>query len=337
MKMLLIGGSGILGSAIAATASEQGYDVTSIATECGAQYPSKAKFVQARTGSSEFESVIENIVDEERKWDIVVDVIGSDGEDALRTYRIFKNRCDRLFAISTTLVYDRLTKFTYSPIQTGHPLASPGRQGGYVDKKLSMERFWQEHPDVRWTILRPYHILGPGSWLGCIPPHNRDPQLVEELQKEHMLILSDGGRIPLNVVHPKDIGELILRAAKREATIHKCYNAVNPTEVIARDYYGEIAQQLGRSIRIHSETSERTAWYFSREWQLTTLPHIYDVSDLEKDIAFVPSIPLRDCIRDSLQNQPIDRPQRRQTEVHKRMNVEPLPSTPNTYRDYYHE
>ena len=31
--------------------------------------------------------------------------------------------------------------------------------------------------DMRWTVFRPCHIYGPGSQLGCLPRHGRDPEL----------------------------------------------------------------------------------------------------------------------------------------------------------------
>ena len=32
---------------------------------------------------------------------------------------------------------------------------------------------------MQWTILRPCHIYGPGSQLGCLPLHGRDPKLID--------------------------------------------------------------------------------------------------------------------------------------------------------------
>ncbi len=50
----------------------------------------------------------------------------------------------------------------------------------------------------------------------------------------------------------------------------------------------------------------------------------YRVSSLEKDIEFVPSIPLEQCIRDALEDHPDKSLIKNQIEVHKRMNQLPL-------------
>lgn len=329
-QLLIIGGTGIVGTAIAKVAA-QDYKVTCLATDQTRPLPRGIDFVRADKQSPKFSRISKKL--NKDGWDVVVDVLSYTENDSRVTYESFKNSCDHVFIISTTLVYDRYGQpFSYKRIRSDHPLAKKGVQGGYVDHKLEMEALWREHTDLNWTILRPYHILGPGSWLGCIPPLNREPQLVEMIQKEEIIQLADGGRIPINVVHPTDLGEIILRAAQQTKTFHKCYNAVNPEEVIARDYFEEIGSNLGKPLRVHSVPSE-SAWHFEHEWQLTTLPHLYDVSDLQNDIGYVPSTPLSQCIKDAIENLPQEKPQKRSTQVHKSMNLKPEPLLHRYYQD----
>jgi nucleoside-diphosphate-sugar epimerase len=334
--ILIIGGTGIVGTAMAQVAHARGYEVTCLAENQKQELPQGIEFVRANKHAKDFVKIAHELKKVHSGWDVLVDILSYTAKDAKLTYENFKDCCKHLFVISTTLVYDRFgQKFGYERIQTEHPLAKKGVQGGYVDHKLEMEEFWHNRKDCSWTILRPYHILGTGSWLGCIPPHNRDPALVELIDQEEIIRLSDGGRIPINIVHPKDLGEIIVRAAGKRKTLHKCYNAVNPAEIVAREYYEEIARQLGKKLRIHSEPSEH-AWHFEHEWQLTTLPHLYDVSDLKRDIGYVPSTPLAKCIEDSLQNQPAEKPNKRLTDVHRKMNLKPEPDVHPFYRDAYY-
>ena len=145
-SMLVYGGTGIIGQAIEKLAPN--YDITFIG--------------------------IKNVLKLKKKdWDVILHIYTFGEQD------YFKD-CGHIIIMSTALVYDR-SKYTTQRITTKHPISPIGIQGAYVDHKIQLEKYWQESK-FNWTILRPYHILGPGSYLGCIPPHNRDPQLIKKIK-----------------------------------------------------------------------------------------------------------------------------------------------------------
>lgn len=255
-------------------------------------------------------------------WDFVFDIIGSHDKDAQQTCDLFRNTSTRLIFLSTTLVYSRSERVD-NPLPSHYPTATPGEMGGYVDKKVRMEQYIQSQT-LPWTILRPYHILGPHSLLGCIPDHNRDPELIDRLKRGEALTLCNGGEIDFNIVHPADIGRAVLAVAENPATIHKAYNCVNPEPVKARDYYAEIARQVGGTLKIKSK-SYQEVWDESGGWELTSLPHMYDVSDLERDTGFVPRVSYQECIRDALAYPPLVSGDVNAIPVHQRMTVLPRP------------
>ena len=59
-----------------------------------------------------------------------------------------------------------------------------------------------------------------------------------------------------------------------------------------------------------------------REWTLTTLPHLYDTADLEKDVGYVPSIGLEESLRETIDNCPLSI-QERETFIFQRMHTKP--------------
>ena len=254
-------------------------------------------------------------------WDIVLDVLNFGGEDARETYEIFKNSAKHIFIMSTTLVYDRSQPSNL--IKSSHPLAQKGVLGGYVDQKLELEKFWSSITDHNWTILRPYHILGPGSLLGCLPDHNRDPKLLERIKNNEPLYLCNGGNIALNYIHPSDIAHLVLKCAGNPITYGKAYNAVNPTRIIAKDYFEMIGKVLGKTVCIVNKPIQEI-WEENKGWQLTTLPHEYDVSDLKQDIDFIPSVPLEIAIHEAIGNYPKEQ-DIKNISVHERMTLLPRP------------
>ncbi len=302
-QVLIIGGTGIVGSAISEKCISNNFSVTAIGIEEKPVLKKGVEYVHRSDCS--------NITG--RVWDAIIDVYHFDHghEDWLCSN--FK-KCNHFIPISTTLVYDR-QGYSFERITTNHPKAAFGTQGGYVDRKLAMERFWQTKDCVNFTILRPYHVIGPGSELGCLPLHNRDPYLLENIKKGK-IILCDGGRIPLNIVHSLDLAEIVVRCIGNPATYGKAYNAVNPKEIIARNYYLKIAQILGVSLEIENVPGENV-WQKGK-WVLTTLPHLYDISDLSRDVNYVPSTNLETCLQDAIKNA-----SKNQTVVYERMHTLP--------------
>jgi len=324
-KVLLIGGTGILGKAIISEALKEKIEITVIGLSIDNSIPKEViQIVANRKDKTNFEEIVDKLNKKEKNWDLVLDIADWDRQDAEQTYNLFKNYSRHFFIISTTLVYDRSNPDN-QPIKENHPLAKKGALGGYVDNKLDIENFWQSIKDANWTILRPYHIIGPtGSLLGCIPEHNRDPNLIESIKKGDILILCNGGNYIVDTVDARDIGKVILKASGNKKTFFKAYNVINPNHKTAKEYYEIIGKALGKEIKIKSK-SIKDIWKENKGWQLTTLPHKYDVSDLRKDIGFVPEISLEQSIKEALKNYKPITLSISQIKVHQRMTLLPRP------------
>jgi len=329
-KILVIGGTGIIGEQIVHVAIEKQYEVFSISLERGYLPGGVEQIISDRT-QSDYRSVVEKLNDRVSEFDLVVDAISFDGQSARSTYESFGKNTKRIIIISTTLVYDRTQK-NNTPITEENILAITGQMGGYVDGKLEVERFWQEKTDVAWTIFRPYHILGEHSLLGCLPKHNRDMQLLELLKSEEPLELFDGGNTEFNYIHPKDIASGVFALAENEKTIGKAYNLVNPKIIKAKEYYSEIARQIGVNLKINSIDLDEV-WNKYKQWELTTLPHVYSASGLFADTGFIPGISLGQAVSDALKNGYVF--DDKSMKVHERMNKMPRPQFIEWLRDYY--
>lgn len=321
-KILLIGGTGIVGKAIINEALKKGYEVTVIGLKKSMTIPREVKqIVVDRKNDREFRKVCRELG---KEWDAVVDIFEFDKESAKQTYDLFKDSAKYIFILSTVLVYDRSKPYD-SPIKSSHSLAKEGVMGGYVDHKLEVEKFWRNVKDANWTILRPYHILGAtDSLLGCIPDHNRDPELINRIKGGKPLFLCNGGDIKFNFINTIDLAKIILCAVEKPITIHKTYNAVNPQIISAKYYYELIGKELGKKLIIKNKPIKEV-WKENKGWQLTTLPHIYDVSNLERDISFIPNISLEDTIKEIMKSYNPIKENISEIPVHQRMTALPRP------------
>lgn len=295
-RILTIGGTGIVGTPFIELALKYGCEVYDISL---GNPPSKVKHfkIDRRKNRDLFRKTVESLTSD-LQFDTLIDICTQDDQDSSDLYFAAKKsskKTPNTISFSTTLVYDR-SKLSFDRISPTHSLAKIGTQGSYVDGKLKMEKFWRkEVPSELWTILRPYHILGKGSLLGCIPGHNRDPDLVEKIMAGDPIDLADGGRMPLNLVNPTDIAHVIKDIISH--SINGKINVVNPTDIIARDYYKEIGRQLGKEVNINPVPADKY-WKNPEGWSLTAFPHRY-TSNFKYRI-HVPDIDLRVCVWEAL-------------------------------------
>jgi nucleoside-diphosphate-sugar epimerase len=323
-NVLIIGGTGIVGFPIVnQLILHNDHNVYSVALDKGYFPESVHQYIVDRN-TEEFSDLIKKLTSEvEYRWDAVIDVFSFGEETSKVTYELFKNSAAQIITISTTLVYDR-SKKNSEPITEQTPLAEKGRFGGYVDGKVGLDSFWQGVTDVNWTLLRPYHIVGAGSLLGCIPECNRDPKLLEKIKQGEVLRLCNGGEVLLNCIHPKDIAMAVYKIIGNKNTFKQAYNLVNPEVVVAKDYYAEIAKQVGGKLNIENVPMS-TIWEESKGWEMTTLPHVYSMEKLNRDIGYVPNTPLSEQIKDAIANHPVIAGPNEEIPIHKRMNKLPRP------------
>ncbi len=326
MNVLIIGGTGVIGKPLVAELIRNNiYNIYSIALD-KTNFPSIVKQYVADRTTNEYKDLIQKLNSEiNQAWDAVIDIIAFDEKSTENTYTLFKGRAQHIITISTTLVYDRTAENT-EKISEDNPLAPKGKFGGYVDGKVSLEKFWHSITNVNWTLLRPYHILGAESLLGCIPEHNRDPKLIERIKNNEALKLCNGGNINFNYVHPKDIATAICKIIGNATTFGQAYNLVNPKIITAKNYYTEIARQIGSRLTIEN-VDISTVWEEMKGWEMTTLPHVYAMEKIKRDIGITPNIPIEKGIEDAIMY-PAKVLQASQIPVHQRMNKPSHPLRP---------
>jgi nucleoside-diphosphate-sugar epimerase len=300
MKVLIIGGTGVLSRAIATVCVEQGHEVTIITNGLGTlpePIGIKQHLIVDRDNNVSFISAIQN--NQTKSWDLVVDAICYHPSQAKSCLEALQNKSQHIIVISTAVLY---TPNATMPISESAPLCEDLSLGKYVRDKIAMEKVWLEawkskHYPI--TILRPPQIIGEGSFLGLIPMHNRDPFIVSRLLKHKPLILADSGKQLIQVVFNRDIAKVILVATGKSKTFGKIYNCANPEIISGVSYFESIAKILGVPLFIKSIPSsiiEQTGW----GWNATTISRILDMSNLQGDVGISPSTPYQVALQETI-------------------------------------
>ena len=238
MKILSIGGSGFVSGTLARIAKADGHDV-SVVTRGKRPLPDG---VTAITADREDQTAFSDALVGTDDWDLVVDCIGYDPDDAEQDVAVFRNRCKQLVFISTDFVFDpAIRKIPQSEEADGYATE------GYGGKKKLCEEILEnaDFGDSVWTVVRPCHIYGPGSKLGCLPKHGRDDGLIERIRKGEPLDLVGGGHFLQQPIFAPDLCRLILSAAGNADTFNRIFCTAGPDIIESRKFYDLVAIALG--------------------------------------------------------------------------------------------
>ena len=290
LPILLIGGSGFVSGTLARLAVAEGHAVTAVTRGQRALPDGVTPIIADRKDSAAFTAAIQQA---DTAWDLVVDCIGYGPEDAQQDVEVFRERAKHLIFISTD--------FVYAPDKRRFPQGEDDADyltDGYGGKKRQAELVLAgaDSGQMRWTVLRPCHIYGPGSLLGCLPEHGRDPQLLDRLHRGEALRLVGGGHYLQQPILAADLAQTILSCADNAAAHRQICNVSGPTVVESWQFYQIIADILGVSLAVEElsvadylrANPERASFFCHR---------IYDLSRLSACGLHVPATPLADGLR----------------------------------------
>lgn len=243
MKLLILGGSGFLSGTLARVALAQGHDV-SVVTRGQRPLPAGVKPIMVdRKDKDAFASTISSA---NQSWDLVADCICFSPEDAEQDITVFAGLTKHLVFVSTDSVYQEHPRpFPVSEAFEQFTQLSYGQ-----NKRKAEEVFINLGQKLNWTILRPGHIYGPGSELGCLPEHSRNPDLLGHLKANKPLRLVGGGHFLQMPVFSEDLARMILDCAGKPSTYGQIFNAPGPDIIPSWRYYEIIAEHLGVELKV---------------------------------------------------------------------------------------
>lgn len=287
-RLLSIGGSGFVSGTLARVALDAGWDVTVVSRGKRPVPDGVTALTADRDDSASMAAALEGHGD----FDLAVDCIGYEPQDATQDLALFEGRARRFVFISTDFVFDPAHRVFPQPEESEHYLT-----GAYGGKKRECEKRILAHAgSLPWTIVRPCHIYGPGSLLGCLPTHGRDAQLIERLQAGEPLKLVGGGHFLQQPIFAADLAALILSLPALDATAGRIFQAAGPDIVESRAFYEIVAGILGVSLQV--EELPVGDYLTENPASAPFLCHrIYDLSALAATGAAVPSTPLREGLR----------------------------------------
>jgi nucleoside-diphosphate-sugar epimerase len=284
-RILVIGGSGHVSGAVARAAVAAGHQVAVLTRGRRAVPPG----VTALTADRKDTAAVERALPAGAVWDLVVDCIGYQAEDARQDVALFAGAARQFVFISTDFVFDPSRRRFPQPFDNPHFLTDDSY--GARKRRGELEFVDGDTRDMQWTIFRPCHIYGPPSQLGCLPDAARDPQLLRKMRAGEPVRLVGGGHFLQQPLLAADLARLVLSVLGNPRAHRRIYCAAGPDIVASYEYYEMVAKVLGVPARFE-EIPVTEARQNHPEWRSFLCHRIYDLAPLRLDGLRVPDTPI---------------------------------------------
>src|SRR3954468_3616840 len=122
--------------------------------------------------------------------------------------------------------------------------------GEYGVDKLAIERYLTGQDRVRATVVPPGHISGPG-WMPIGPAGNLDPAVLDSLRADGSCLLPDRGGEPIHHVHAEDVARLHQACLEQpDAAVGESFNSVCAQALTLRGYAELVARHFGHEPKL---------------------------------------------------------------------------------------
>ena len=303
MRVLLIGGTGLISVGIVKHLLTRGADVTMFNRGQRANpLPGNVRtIVGDRNDFAAFERTFAG-----EKYDVVIDMIAFKPEQAESDVRAFEGRAGHFIFCSTVCTYGVKIppgvlvdeSFPQEPIS------------GYGRDKVACEKVLldaQARGAFAVTIVRPSHTFGPGHPL--IDMLESNTPAWSRVARGEPVLIADGGMGLWNSTHRDDCGKVFALAAMNPAAYGKAFNATTQRVFTWRDYYREVGDVLGKPTKIVSMPAD---WIVARDpkrygllAEITRYHGPYTSAAAVHDLpGFACTISFKDGVRDAFANVP---------------------------------
>lgn len=242
---------------------------------------------------AEFEAGMKN-----HPFDVVIDMISFNQEDAESTVRAFRDQADQIIFTSSIAAYKR-PYHSVPTVEAFEELADdPEYLYGYG--KAEMERYLQRvirEEKLPVTIVRPSLTYGVGA--ANIGVFRQNYGIVDRIRKGKPLIMFGDGTTPWNFTCVPDMARGFVALAGNKKAYGQDYHIANDDIHIWDDLYLEIGEIIGKPVEILHMPSEilyRAApnlcnhLYFEK-----TYAGVFDPSKIKRDApGFRTEVTLRD-------------------------------------------
>jgi len=275
MRVVIIGGTGHVGTYLVPRLVEAGHEVISLSRGRRGPYQPHAAWESVqhihvdRDGEEKTGRFGERVRDLEP--DVVIDMVCFTPESARHLVDALRGRVQHFLHCGTIWVHGPSFQVPTSEEQPRRPFGEYGVQKAAVEAYLLNQARRYGFPA---TVLHPGHIVGPG-WPPLNPAGHFNPRVFLQLARGEELALPNLGLETVHHVHADDVAQAFIKAlAHWSAAVGESFHVVSPAALTLRGYAESMAAWFGRPARLRFLPWEEWRTTVSEEEADATWDHI---------------------------------------------------------------
>lgn len=247
MRVVVIGGSGHVGTYLVPGLVEAGHEVINISRNQRQPYRLHGawKSVRQIMADREAEDAAGNFGRRVRdlKPDAVVDMICFTLDSARQLFEALDGQVQHFLHCGTIWVHGPSLEVPVTEQQPRRPFGEYGIQKAAIEAFLLDQARRHGFPA---TLLHPGHIVGPG-WAPLNPAGHFNPQVFEKLAHGEELALPNLGMETVHHVHADDVAQSFMKAlSNRSTAVGESFHVVSPAALSLRGYAEAVAGWFGQ-------------------------------------------------------------------------------------------
>ncbi|GAC1510498.1 MAG: hypothetical protein NVS2B16_10630 [Chloroflexota bacterium] len=275
MRVVVIGGSGHVGTYLVPRFVEAGHEVIAVSRGQREPYQSHAAWREVRRialdrATEEREGVFGGHIGDLRP-DVVVDLICFEPDSARHLVEALRGTVQHLLHCGTIWVHGPSAQVPTSEGQPRRPFGDYGCKKRAIETYLLDEARRHAFPV---TVLHPGHIVGPG-WQPVNPAGNFNPDVFTRLARGHDVALPNLGMETVHHVHADDVAQAFECAlTHRSVALGESFHVVSSAALTLRGYAEAVARWFGQEAHLAFLPWEEWRGTVSAEDAAATWDHI---------------------------------------------------------------
>lgn len=272
MRIVIIGGTGHVGTFLVPRLVSAGHEVVSVSRQKRAPYQPHPAWNQVRQIVMDRAALDKKRLSGKQisalKPDVVIDMICYTPDQAEDFVEALQGRVQHLLCAGTIWVHGRNEQVPADETQPRRPLGEYGiHKAACESYLLSVAR----QTGFPVTILHPGHLVGPG-WTPLNPAGNFNPEVFKKLARGEEVILPDLGLETLHHVHADDVAQAFVQAINNRSRVAgESFHIVSERALTLREYAAGMAAWFGQEALLKflpwekwkdtvSESDARATW-----------------------------------------------------------------------------
>lgn len=306
MRIVIIGGTGHVGTYLVPRLVNSGHEVTTISRQKRQPYQphdawGSVKQIRANRKEEEEHGSF-GLRLQELEADVVIDMICFKSESAEMLVDALNGKIKHFIHCGTIWVHGHGVAVPTVEDQPKAPFGDYGINKSYIESFLLQQHSSNGFPV---TILHPGHIVGPG-WIPVNPQGNFNIEVYKRLAAGEELLMPNLGLETLHHVHADDVAQAFQCAIEySENSIGESYHVVSNQALTMRGYAESLAEWFGKIAKLRflpwdewrktvSENDAKISW--------DHLAHSPNCSNekARQSIRFLPAYSSLDAVKESL-------------------------------------